>query len=178
MKNLKLYAVIFLLVFHCSCSESEQVLKPLLSLDIPALLNKELHNLDSNQFFSKELLVQGKYERVQISYADLKTLVKQFSEHDLRKPAYRNAYHLDSSALVEHYQEIENRYALKSVYLQKDHDSSIHMYIDETNQLYSSRQVVQWKLQQSISIFKINDVQGMKPDTFFIRINFHDPISR
>lgn len=118
----------------------------------------------------KTITQKGKTERKSIDKTDLLKDIETFKEFDINKAAWQTSFVKIENEQYTRFQSIEPKLPLKylDVYGNLNKPDRVRIYFLNTNNLYQSVKLIDWKPSKSYSIFSIQDVKGMSADTLHI----------
>lgn len=138
--------------------------------DVIANEIKAMHSVDDS--FMKVVLYKNyQIEKGYIGGLDIISDLESFQEFDLNKAAWQNSYVKSKQGNHTRYLSKEAKLTMKSVDIFGDekHPMRIQIYFQNTNNLYESSKYIVIEPNKFYSIFSLQDVKGMDPDTLFIK---------
>ncbi len=141
-------------------------------------INKQVEQFKKtfqSNVITKIVLQEGIIEQKKINAEQLLKDINSFKEFDINKPAWKNSYRIIQSLNYTRFESLENKLTLKhiDVYGSLNNPDKIAIYFQNNNNLYYSSKYIQWDLKKSYSIFSIQDVKGMQPDTIYIKCTWN-----
>jgi hypothetical protein len=162
---------LFCLFAFSACTEDLKTVESIYPLKLKELILQEKSSLSDDQKFEKVLWVRGRQEKISITKEQYAEFLESLSTYDINKVAYKNAFSTSNTNGREAYILGEEKLPIKKVYVDENAGKqSIFIYYDNTNNLFSSRHVIRWKMKQEISIYRITKIWGLDADSSLIQI--------
>lgn len=173
---MRIKGIVFIAILIASCTsktDNSNSKERYYELSIHDIIANEISTLEkSNGPFHKVVLSsEGKIEKQNISLNSIQNDLKTFNEFDINKPAWQKSY---KKITNEHYilfESVESRLQLKSikVFGELANPKKVVIYFLNQNNLYESSKLIEIVPNHSYSIFSVQDVNGMNPDTLFVK---------
>ncbi len=168
------FIIISILCVSCN-TNSENKLNDNEGFSLSNIIEKHVDTLKSKQIIASKLLYnKNVFEKITQDEVALFSTLNSLKEYDINKPAYKNAYSKKVFFNYVEYKTEEQKIPIKlmRVYGNQDMPNRIYIYYDKSNNLYSSRHVVNIELYSNISIYRIQDINGLNPDSILLKTNY------
>lgn len=175
MKSILYIIFIGLFLSACTADKKNENGIQYYPISIQKVITTEIENLNKNKVIAvKQVFMSDNFERKKISLEDVIVDLKSFNEFDINKAAWQDSYHISLSDSVTEFTSKESKLPLKKISVYGDLKSPdlLRIYFSNSNNLYESVKLIVIKPNKYYSIFSIQDVKGMKPDTLFVKTYF------
>ena len=170
---MKKYLLILCIGFSVSCTNTkEQSNVNIYDFSLSKVIDNHIADLKKSKVSADKILFNHKsFEKIPQDETSLYTSLISLKIYDINKPALKNVYSKYVFKNFVEYRTYNEKTPLKlmRIYGDLQNPSRIYVYYNVSNNLYTSRHIVNWDLNNSLSIYRLQDIKGLSPDSILIK---------
>ena len=172
MRYILVFCSIIVLFTSCNSNKQEKNTIQYYPFSFQNIIDKQAENINKTSSSPiKIIYMNNTIEKKKIENSDVIRDIKSFSEFDINKAAWQDSYSIYKSDSSTIFTCKEEKLPLKkiTVWGELNNPKLIRVYFINNNNLYQSVKILNWAPNKFYSIYSVQDVQGMDPDTLFIK---------